>query len=1357
MRIDLFPFVLRLILVSALGFVSPTTGADAAHDQVTASITRFGALYAQGHLRQAIDGLPGILKDLEGLVPYERIAIYGTLDDVCLDYYQFDCVRKMGAAWQEALTQLVQSPAPDRQQLVSAREDFFERLVRMNVQSNGKDWLRENLHQLIEFAPDPQGTMDFDRTNLTIAQAFLLLDDPGKAAFYVRRGWLHLISTQHLNAHRYAELMPAYSLLFFQLGQLQRGDAATVLMRPELLRLGSFNKYTALTLAQVDLLQANFTNTPALAIDAAHRALKLLDEVEGDDNMRQGERMSVLSEAVIMCLLNPSQQCQLNEWLPLLEKTTERIAPLYSEGGYDELRLSGVAMAMGQVSRNQPPSELVQRMCGLPLMSGDSLFAQADRSTQLACQYFMAVARSDPDSSRLAIEAARNEIGRMRRFQQLEPFEIGPLNIYTRAVLLIAATAELKKSDRDFRDDELLLEIAALVNRTQQSVETQYIQLLAHVQDRNEALNLQALHRIEQNLFRQEKIVLDRQTKAQGSPGQLDQLNIQDWVHLANLAQMTLDRNEVKAKAGEAFQSQWALLDQLFATLRPDERFITAFPALGAMIHLCASPSAFVAGSAPLDPIQTLIDLKTLRAALTNPNPPTAEADSHFPFAESRRVTRLFLGEGAECVGDSDHLIIAPPPGQLRTIPLAILYDQADPRSSRPDRIDDAPWLGLNRALSTMVDAQELISSRQLPRESASMPYLGIGDPLLTGTTQDGQPRQQVALRGVKRGAAAADLSSLEALPDTKNEIEFMSRQFGPASKALLSADATEANMRRQPLSDYQVIDFATHGLVREEIEGITEPALILTPGDSRSETDNGVLTATKISELDLSADLVVLSACNSARFDLDVFGPEAASLSTAFFMAGARSTVASLWSVDSYATAHLMEDFGSELAHHPGAGPAFSLRAAVRSFLRSPPSPEYRHPRFWAAFSTYGDGGVRRASSNSTLPALRLTESNSQPVLGEIDFAQAVAKGKVLTIGFHDTDHPRVAGDLLLLDHGAVAWKVSDADFSFVPVQSEKPGLPPILAWNSVNGVFNSELRWYSEAGKVLRKQVLPSWPRTLATELLELPSGFVVAGISSGDQPQVQLRMLDRNGHIRSEQPVPLISAAAVSSVRLLKGRAGIWLTISEFDSTRTGRFETQPFGTGLYCNAYSTELHLLGPDLQDLVPPRVLRDVEIADIARETGGDIAALTIHDGCNTINHAVAGIARLTPQGEIIDQRMAQTGFPTEARRLVRTASGVLTMVGAVHRDLDPDEAPAKSDDDYGSSAMLRRESAARQVGLFAVPVSRSGEIGTPDLLFLGGNFFVGDGLAQESGNLMIVGSNNYRQFTGELSQTPGK
>ena len=119
-----------------------------------------------------------------------------------------------------------------------------------------------------------------------------------------------------------------------------------------------------------------------------------------------------------------------------------------------------------------------------------------------------------------------------------------------------------------------------------------------------------------------------------------------------------------------------------------------------------------------------------------------------------------------------------------------------------------------------------------------------------------------------------------------------------------LGERATEKNAKTQDLSDCRVLAFATHGLVAGDLKGVAEPALVLTPPAAGTEDDDGLLTASEVATLKLNADLVVLSACNTASADGTPGADALSGLAKAFFYAGSRALLVSHWPVASDASA---------------------------------------------------------------------------------------------------------------------------------------------------------------------------------------------------------------------------------------------------------------------------------------------------------------------------------------------------------------------------------------------------------------------------------------------------------------------
>ena len=162
----------------------------------------------------------------------------------------------------------------------------------------------------------------------------------------------------------------------------------------------------------------------------------------------------------------------------------------------------------------------------------------------------------------------------------------------------------------------------------------------------------------------------------------------------------------------------------------------------------------------------------------------------------------------------------------------------------------------------------------------------------------------------------------------------------------LLGAAATETAVRER-LADADIIHLATHGLLDEQ-RGLSS-AIALTPTGEKldlDQPDDGLLTAQEVMQLDLKADLVVLSACNTGRGRIT--GDGVVGLSRSFLAAGANNLVASLWAVPDEATAMLMTEFYQQLQTEPDK--AVALRQAMLSTLAQHPN-----PRDWAAFFLIG------------------------------------------------------------------------------------------------------------------------------------------------------------------------------------------------------------------------------------------------------------------------------------------------------------------------------------------------------------------------------------------------------------------
>jgi CHAT domain-containing protein len=227
-------------------------------------------------------------------------------------------------------------------------------------------------------------------------------------------------------------------------------------------------------------------------------------------------------------------------------------------------------------------------------------------------------------------------------------------------------------------------------------------------------------------------------------------------------------------------------------------------------------------------------------------------------------------------------------------------------------------------------------------------PVFSADDPRLAGPPATGDAAPAAA---PQRGPAEeAPRVAPERLPSSRREAEAIAR-FAPAGQVWTALDvaASREAVVSGGLRDYRVVHFATHGLADTRNPELS--SLMLSLVDAAGAPREGLLTLSDIYELELSADLVVLSGCRTA-LGKEVRGEGLMGLTRGFLYAGVPRVVASLWRVQDRATAELMTHFDRAL-WHSHLPPAAALREAQRSLRRDP---RYRDPYFWAGFVLQGD-----------------------------------------------------------------------------------------------------------------------------------------------------------------------------------------------------------------------------------------------------------------------------------------------------------------------------------------------------------------------------------------------------------------
>ncbi|MBE9129821.1 CHAT domain-containing protein, partial [Coleofasciculus sp. LEGE 07081] len=261
----------------------------------------------------------------------------------------------------------------------------------------------------------------------------------------------------------------------------------------------------------------------------------------------------------------------------------------------------------------------------------------------------------------------------------------------------------------------------------------------------------------------------------------------------------------------------------------------------------------------------------------------------------------------------------------------------------------------LPSASTVAIQRQQLQNRPPVAKSIAVLadPIFTLNDSRLTGNPPQPTPDtlNNSALTRASRNLGLGDSAKvLDRLQYTRTEAEKI-LALVPEAKRLqaLDFDASRTTATDPNLVQYQIIHLATHGLldpVNPELSGI-----VLSLYDQNGESLDGFLRLHDIFNLNLPAELVVLSACETG-LGKEVKGEGLVGLTRGFMYAGARRVVVSLWSVNDVATSEVMAKFYQKMLTE-GQNPISALRAAQLEMWKSQ---NWQSPYYWAAFTVQGD-----------------------------------------------------------------------------------------------------------------------------------------------------------------------------------------------------------------------------------------------------------------------------------------------------------------------------------------------------------------------------------------------------------------
>ncbi len=290
--------------------------------------------------------------------------------------------------------------------------------------------------------------------------------------------------------------------------------------------------------------------------------------------------------------------------------------------------------------------------------------------------------------------------------------------------------------------------------------------------------------------------------------------------------------------------------------------------------------------------------------------------------ALAKIAARIFGGHFSTLARYRHILVI--PDGPLANLPLSTLvYPQSQNWFVESHNIYYAPSLSVLAKLRTQP---------QKPRQQQGTKALVVTDPDYANTVD---PRLKV--------------SGLPRLWYSQREAETLDALL-PDSTIINQRRATKKHILGHPLAQYSVLHFAAHGYSHPSDAKLS--SLYLSTGETDTEGE-AYISAAEIADLTLRADLVTLSACDTALGKY-IAGDGILGLSRAFFHAGSARVLASLWPVNDRATAELMRRFYQAMFGETRLGPAAAL---TRAKLDMATSPDWQDPYHWAGFILQGEG----------------------------------------------------------------------------------------------------------------------------------------------------------------------------------------------------------------------------------------------------------------------------------------------------------------------------------------------------------------------------------------------------------------
>jgi tetratricopeptide (TPR) repeat protein len=347
-----------------------------------------------------------------------------------------------------------------------------------------------------------------------------------------------------------------------------------------------------------------------------------------------------------------------------------------------------------------------------------------------------------------------------------------------------------------------------------------------------------------------------------------------------------------------------------------------------------------------------------------------SEAETRYP-GEAARLSKMILWPAISELSGKRLAIV--PDGELQEVAFGALpvpRAESSSRNQTTDGNESGEWqpLIVEHEIVSLPSASALAVLRRetAGREPAAKAFVVFADPVFDkdddriklaraarSEKTEGTETEDIASRNLLQAAkeVLGEDTDIPRLPYSRAEAEAI-LSVTPKAESLKALDfkASRATAMSGALSRYRIVHFATHGLldkVHPELSGV-----VLSLVDRKGKRQNGFLQLHDVYNLNLPAEMVVLSACQTG-LGKSVRGEGLVGLTRGFMYAGSKRVVASLWSVQDLATAELMKRFYRAMLGERKMRPAEALRAAQVEMWKQK---RWRSPYYWGGFMLYGE-----------------------------------------------------------------------------------------------------------------------------------------------------------------------------------------------------------------------------------------------------------------------------------------------------------------------------------------------------------------------------------------------------------------